>query len=198
MQFIYQGQRCENVYYVEGSAPWTATTLNTLASVFATWWETELEPNVPESLTLDRVLARDMTVEAGPSIEYTTGLPASGDQSVEALPNNVTVAIKWTTGLAGRSFRGRTYHLGLADAGVAANALTPTAHTLLTAAYNQLLNDIVTEDPTWSLVVASFFHGVDVNHDPIPRASAVLTPILTAVVDDIIDSQRRRLPGRGS
>lgn len=197
-QFTYNGQQCENVYYVEGQDAWDAITLQALAAVFGEWWIAELGPSMPIALTLNRILARDMTTEAAPSIEYTTDLPASGEQSVEALPNSVTLAVKWVTGLAGRSFRGRTYHIGMVDLSVLGNVATSGFHDLLTAAYNQLINAIVTENPDWGLVVASFFSGVDVDGNPIPRSTAVLTPILTAVVNDIVDSQRRRLPGRGS
>lgn len=198
MQFDYQGQQCENVYYVENQAAWDAAALFLLAAVFGEWWIGELAPDMPLALTLTRILCRDMTTSSSPGIEYTTDLPHSGEQSVEALPNHVTVAVKWITGLIGRSFRGRTYHLGLADAGVAANAITPTLHGILNAAYNQLRSNVSTADVDWRMVVASFYSGVDVNGDPIPRATAVLTPILNAVIDLIVDSQRRRLPGRGA
>jgi len=46
--------------------------------------------------------------------------------------------------------------------------------------------------------VASRFSGVDGDGKPIPRTAGVVTPISNViVVDRVLDSQRRRLPGRG-
>ena len=42
------------------------------------------------------------------------------------------------------------------------------------------------------LVVASFYSGVDVNGDPIPRAAALVNAVTGFVVRDFIHSQRRR------
>jgi len=47
-------------------------------------------------------------------------------------------------------------------------------------------------------VVVSRFSGVDADGHPIPRTTGVSTLVASvAIVDPVIDSQRRRLPGRG-
>jgi hypothetical protein len=48
-------------------------------------------------------------------------------------------------------------------------------------------------------VIASRFSGVDPDTGkPIPRTAGVTTNVITVVAADlVIDSQRRRLPGRG-
>jgi hypothetical protein len=63
--------------------------------------------------------------------------------------------------------------------------------------YEQLLpTGTILTDGTW--VIASRFSGVDGDGKPIPRAVGVTTPVTSVViVDGIVDSQRRRLPGRG-
>lgn len=197
-QFDYQDEQCENVHYVESQSAWTAETLLDLAEFYASWWTVNVQPSVPETLALVRVLVRDMTTASGLAVEFTGGLPANGEQAVEALPNNVTLAIKWTTGFSGRSFRGRTYFLGLADSGVNGNIAAPTTITNISGWYQDFLDGIPAANADWALVVASFYSGVDANGDPIPRSTAVLTPVIGLSIDNVIDSQRRRLPGRGS
>ena len=66
----------------------------------------------------------------------------------------------------------------------------------LKLAYEGLPSVATVAGYTW--VVASRFSGVDAEGDPIPRAAGITTPITTVlIVDNLVDSQRRRLSGRG-
>jgi len=197
MVFSQGGQIVENVYHVEFASAPDPTMLIDMAEVFKNWWNTNVQPYAANTLSLNVIKARDLTTEAGSAIEYTTGLPISGASAVQPLPNGSTLAIKWTTGLAGRSFRGRTYHLGLVTSElVDPNHISSGFQTTLAGAYQALITAV--EGTTNNLVVASFYHGVDSLGKPIPRAAAVLTVIDNAVVNSTLDSQRRRLPERGS
>lgn len=199
MHFTQAGQQLENVFYVQSVASWDETSLNALGLIIEAWWTTSMASFISDTVTLVEIVLRDMTTDTGVEVVYTGGLPTPGTNSNAALPNNVTAAIKLLTALGGRSFRGRQYIIGLTQDSVSSdmNHLTPTAVTDLTIDYNALMTDI---DATYTpgLVVASFYHGVDTDHKPIPRATAVLTAVTSlAFADDVLDSQRRRLPGRG-
>jgi hypothetical protein len=192
MIFLDQGQRCENVYHVQFDAPPSETDLTNLATSFRDWWDVEMQPLTAHDVSLVLILARDLTTEGAVAIEFSDGLPLEGT-GAGPLPNNVTVAVKWSTGLSGRSFRGRTYMIGLPNNSIDpdnTNQLLTSYQSSLDAAFELLIDTV--EDAGNDLVVASFFH------DNAPRVSAVLTKIVAASIDINIDSQRRRLAGRGS
>lgn len=195
--FSQNGQIVENVFYVEYDHDPDPTDLQDTAADFVSWWGTHVKGGVATGVSLNVIKARSLTTESSSAIEYTTGLPLAGLNSTQALPNNATLAIKWTTGLAGRSFRGRTYHIGLCtNQLVDNNHVSSAAQSDLAGGYQALITAI--EGEANNLVVASFYSGVDTDGKPIPRTAAVVTPIDNCTVNTTIDSQRRRLPERGS
>lgn len=187
--FTWDGQYCENVYHCQRDLGYDVSDMNNLLDVFRTWWDTHLKPIVPAVVSLSNLIATDQASQTGPRTEDQTGLPIAGTNNAAALPNNVTVAVRWTTEQRGRSYRGRTYHIGLTENHVTANALISTVQTSLITAYNQLIVDVTTAG--WVLVVASRFSN------NAPRVTGLATPITAATLDPTVDSQRRRLPGRG-
>jgi hypothetical protein len=65
------------------------------------------------------------------------------------------------------------------------------------AAYVALVAAV--EPDGWDHVVVSRFSGVDEDGRPIPRVAGVSTVVLSyGVTDNNLDSQRRRLAGRGA
>lgn len=192
MQYSYDGQQVENVFHVHQDGEWTVSQMQAIATVFVDLFDDELDTFAAATLTLNRVLVRDLTTSSGLAIEWTTGLPLSGLSPSPQLPNNVTAAVKWTTGLAGRSFRGRTYHLGLCENSVTANELVSTLPADLESAYATLITNIPAAVTGAALVVVSKYHlGA-------PRTTGITTDIIAVSVDPVVDSQRRRLPGRGA
>jgi len=112
------------------------------------------------------------------------------------LPNNVAVTVSFRTGLSGRFARGRNYVSGLSEDAVVLNTVDSAVLADIQAGYEALQD--VASDNTSTWVVVSRFSGVDGDGVPIPRVEGVTTPITAVIiVDSIIDSQRRRLPGRG-
>lgn len=195
MLFRQNGQRVENVYHVLYTATPTDADLGTACDVFKDWWDTNVKAGASEQLSLIEVDATNIEDEGGNTVILTEGLPIAGTNAGEPMPNNVTVAIKWTTGFGGRSKRGRTYHLGLVRTELQdndPNLLEDTMVDALTDQYNQLIEDVATNTAGQLAVCSYRFNNA-------PRTSAVVTPILAAsLVDNVVDSQRRRLPGRGS
>ena len=193
VELVYNdiGQVTENVFHFRFDHEPDAADLNSLCAALVSWWTTNMQPITSVGAQLFKILARDMTVEGGVGIEYTTGLPLSGT-GTSALTSSVTVATKLSTGLTGRNFRGRSYFIGMPADALSAdpNIISTTFAAAVDAAFEALIGVAITEGT--ELVVASFFH------DNAPRISAVLTPIISASVDRFVDSQRRRLTGRGS
>jgi len=182
-------QLIENTFHVEKEGILTVSDLQDIGATFVDWFDNHRNL-VIGTVTLREVAVRDLTTASSLGIIYATGLPLVGLLAGSAMPNSTTIAVKWGTGLSGRSFRGRTYHIGLAESQVSNNSIETATVTGLLASYNLLLTSI--NGSGYTMVVASrVANGV-------PRTTGGTTPILSASFADItVDSQRRRLPGRG-
>lgn len=201
-QLIYNqnGQIIENVINVQKGSPFSAADLTTLVNTIDTWDNTTSTggKNVRNgNCLLQRIHARALDTESSPVVDYV--LPASRGgliNGAQALPNNVTFALTLQTGLAGRSFRGRIYLVGLASGqttgGANASNMTVSAATLIVTCYTALKTAIEGIGAGYHIVVVSYRTGLAW------RTSGVATPIINFSYADLnLDSQRRRLPGRG-
>lgn len=197
LRYEQDDQQLENTLYFHLATPWSVPTIQTHGTELISWWATEIAPQTSVNVVLREVYITDLTTVSAPAVSVVPLLLTQGTRAVPALPNNVSLVTSFRTDSRGRSFRGRNYFVGLCEDQVDENTVDPGVLTALVAAYNDLLPGGALTRGVWSVV--SRFSGVDpVTHDPIPRAAAVVTPITTVViVDDTIDSQRRRLPGRG-
>lgn len=189
LRFTQASQQMANVFHVEGSSPLTVANLIAIGEVFSDWYAT-LATNVSNTVTLREIQVADQTSASAPGVIVTSGLPITGAVVGEAMPNGTSIAIKWATGLRGRSFRGRTFHIGLSVTQAVGNEVDSDLAALLVARYVTLIGDI--SGAGFTLVVASR------EANGLPRVSGVTTPILTASLADLtLDRQWRRMPGRG-
>lgn len=188
--FSQEGQFCENVFHVKQAAPFDAAALASVAAAFVSWHGANLKTMQVSTCSLIKIIATALDSESAPGIEYATGLPVVGTRGNAAMPMNVTVAVKWLTALRGKSFRGRSYHIGLDDQDVTLSALPPASVSAMRGAYFPLIAATAGWVP--GLVVVSYRTN---NED---RMTGLASEILDCSVDSTVDSQRRRLPGRGS
>jgi len=194
-------EKAVNVYHVEAVSSWDQAKLQELAEAFVTWWETETRTERAVQACLEEVCARDLTTASGLSVCIPHGLVNCGAATGDALPGNVTIAIKEGTGLAGRANRGRSYWVGLSEGHVTGNQIVPATATAIIGNMNELSARV--NDLGHTLVVVSKMLGSSCNIDtckriPTPRSACVTTPITGYAIEANMDSQRRRLPGRGS
>lgn len=184
-------QTVENVLHYLGGAPWTPTSLSALCAALANWESTQMAAIRHNSTGLARIEAVDLSSRFASAVEYTTGLPITGTGTGAPCPNNVTVAVGKRSALRGRSFRGRIYHIGMQNTLVAGNELTSAAVVALQTRYD-LLRDVAAAINTSHLAIVSrVTDGADRPGD------AVVTPVTRITLDNTVDSQRRRLEGRG-
>lgn len=188
--YTQNGEIVENVFHVLFAAGITVPFMNLLMTDADTWDASNMAAKRHLDSQLVKWRARDLTTQAGAVVELDLATPRPGAVSGVALPNHATIAISWRTGLAGRSQRGRSYLVGLADSSLdtTAQQITPAAATSYAAGWTALLAAI-NANVTRSMVVLSRRHnGAD-------RAVGVTTPITSAIFSDLyVDSQRRRLP----
>lgn len=186
-----QGERVENTLYFRHAGGWSSEFLGITAELLADWYTTGPRSIMTSQLVLREVYAADLSSENGEVYTHAVANDPGGPETVPPLPNNVALCVSFRTGLRGRSYRGRNYVCGWTENVVNGNAVTAAAAATVQTAYNQLLNLGGSGQLQW-VVVSRYADGQ-------PRVTGVATPVLTAVIVDlIVDSQRRRLPGRGA
>lgn len=196
LRFTWDNQEVENTLWFTRGLGWPSSSILSFADALGDWWNTNLRPRQSNLLTMREIYGRDYETNPGAEATSTDFAGISGSRTAPAMPNNVTVAVSFRTGQSGRSFRGRNYFLGLCEDQVQNNGIASTESGLILAAYELLITLATTNGATW--VVVSQFSGVDSTGAPIPRAAGVATAITAVTMPNlVVDSQRRRLPGRG-
>lgn len=113
-----------------------------------------------------------------------------GGSATASLPNNVTQAIHLSTEVRGKSGSGRFYPPGIVEGVVDGNQV----QSIWGEAWIGFIDDVrsVALDNGWELVVVSRYAN------KVKRETGVTYSVTGfSVRDNIVDSQRRRLPGRG-
>lgn len=184
------GNISENTLYFTKASP-TESDLATLLDNLNTAITTSLLPLLSSSIKLLKLIGTLLDVADGLSLLNTTGLPIAGGDATVALPHNASLAIKFSTSRSGRSFHGRNYVTGLVDRRTQADTLTSSYVNALVDAWVDIA--AAATDNGWQQVVVSRFSGGS------PRTTGVATVVNNISTTDLtIDSQRRRLNGRGA
>lgn len=198
---LADGRPAVNTFGVQNTtgAAWSAADLNLMCAAFSTWWGAgdgsgnTYRSRVSNLVTLVDVTARDLTVDGSTFGAHADG--RLGQATGTALPNGVSFVMKSTTGLTGRSRRGRTYLVGLTTDSQHAtdkNQALAAAITVWGLAFNALPAAVVAYGgtETGALVVISRY-GAGV------RRSTGITTHVTGFsnTDSNLDYQRGRAPG---
>jgi len=188
-------QRVMNVVYINGADVWSSENMQDLASNAAGQWETNIAPLVADNLQLVLVRVTALNVPSAFGVEYEPVTPIFGDVSGGSLPNNVTLTTKFSSGLTGRSRRGRIYTPAIPRSSVTTSAINEVTAVLagdFSSSWANFFADLVAStDNAAAHVVASFCA------DGEWRDEALLTPVISYSTNVTLDSQRRRLPERG-
>lgn len=187
----YIGQEVQNtLYFRPVGTVMGAAWLTSFAGELAAWWQARIAPNVGAGLSLNNVTGVDLTTDSGPVGIYTPTSPVEGTKPGNALPGNVTWCVTFKSPKRGRSYRGRNYIAGLVDSTVTGNTLDIVTANAFRDGYAALLDVPFSDAGEWVLVSRY--------HDKAPRAVADVVGVNAVGYHDLfLDSQRRRLPGRG-
>lgn len=189
--YMVAGQIVENTYHMRSDVPFTAPELVTAAPDLYNWWGAELAPTISFDVTLLRVELKALDSDTAPFYVYTPGALAVGGAGVAAAANNVAFCIKHTTALSGRSGRGRWYLVGIPSTLVVNSAISLAQAALYTSAFPEL-----------DAVIATLGHlpvVVSRRTNNALRPTGITNEVTGhSFTDAVVDSQRRRLPGRGS
>lgn len=192
--FSLHGSVVENTLFFEAGATPDASQMLDLGTAVGTWWADEVAPFLSQEITLTRVDVSGQESLSSPGVSIPRIPADAGSVADNALPANCALCISFRTSLGGRSFRGRNYVAGVTEGNSGGSSIATANANGILSAYNALQSFVSANvlSESWQWVVVSKFSG------GLPRASGVTTPITSAIlVDYVVDSQRRRLPGRG-
>lgn len=183
MVFSRDTRTFNNTFHVYRAAGWSLATMTTLATAFESWWNANYKTFVWTGIALTQIQVRNYNPVLPLAYDYTPSTPISGLATGSPDPASATLATSWRTGLAGRKYRGRFYTVGMLEGHSQDNDTVTGAYVVAagTAASTLIAN----------LVAAGFslmiFHRID----------NTFTQVVSTVVENLVDSQRRRLAGRG-
>lgn len=194
---LWYSQKTASTFWVEGDIEPIAATMEALADHFRDVLYESFRSSLSSNFALTRITATRQNNANDIQIARTPVTPIQGTGGAASVPLNCSWCFTHRTALRGRSYRGRTYWPGFyatLDLGGGVGNIT----TLSSLASNMVNSLITLMLEGWTWVVASHFTG---GHDGIPsqpRPLALQTPITGVTIDTLMDSQRRRLVGRGS
>jgi len=190
MIFLLDGQIVENTLYFRRANDYTVADLTALTAAMITWWVTLQQAQLSTAISLTAVKATALHSQTGPQFTNTATLPVAGAVPTDAVPNNSAFCLTLRTALIGRAFRGRNYIAGIPESVVTTSRLSSTVATALKNGYGGIPSSIPA-GTTW-VVVSRTVNGV------LQLPTALTNPVTSVdFVDLVMDSQRRRLPGRG-
>lgn len=192
MRYSLWGQIIQNVFYFRRSGGWSeANLLEQLTELLAAW-HINIKPLLPTVITLVDLIATDVATEDAE--QATLAASAPGTNATAAFENpGTTFAIKFATDRVGRSYRGRMYWPVLLTTQVNEGQIASTAAALaIVAGVADMFADT-------SSVTGNEHVIVSYMNDCAWRTTAAVTAVRTYTYTDLnLDSQRRRLPGRGT
>lgn len=195
MVYTYNSQRICNVYHVTNGGAATFAQLQALAVIFQTW-ENGYYKTIRNNLSLwVGCFTKALDAPGSPVWDLIPITFVAGTGGASGLPSFTTIAVRHTTGLSGRSYRGRTYLCAVPATQVTLiDQVLGTYVATVNAAFANLRTTLATGG--WTFVVNSLYSGVDGSGHAIPRASGKMTPIVTSECGVALDTQRhRKLPG---
>lgn len=190
MRYEIFGQTVENVLYFERDDDYTAFELDILNGDVVDHWATFLRPHLPAAALLVDVTSTDQSVVSGAQDIDAVSVAGSNVGAPFETTGN-TFAFKFGTGLSGRSYRGRMYWPILMASEVNDGKLSAVFAAQVRDALEDFFGAIAASNGNRH-VVASY------QNDCEWRTTGVHTPVSSYSYTDLnLDSQRRRLPGRG-
>lgn len=186
-----RGEYVLNILHYELSGGWTAVDLAALADQIKTNWKhaSGLASRQSNQVSIGRVLARDLSVQAGAEV-ISTVADGTGSSATAALENSLAAVVTLGTGIAGRSYRGRTY-LGGLHSGQLVSTSDPNHLNALDAAAIAAAAEYTFTNG----LAAGVSHVVlSRQNNNVLRPNGIGTEVASYTVNTRLDNQRRRMP----
>lgn len=161
-------------------------TLANIAGAVVTWWVAHIKPQTTSSMSLEEVVCTQWDVAEGLQHVEIVSPPSAGTGGADDTPSNVAAVVTFYTGYTGRSNRGRVYMGGLDVTDTTGNTLGTAYVVAMISAWNAFKTALEGEGATH--VVASFYA------DNAPRVTGQARAITDYGMNNVVDTQRRRIP----
>lgn len=179
---IYFGQLTENVWYVQGPDPFDESVALAVAGIFQTGYAA-LMAGQSQDMSINEIAVSNLGGTATGTTALTISPAQQGGRVQDGEPGNVAICISLRTALSGRRFRGRKYFSGLGKGDVTGNQFNLTQLGVMLSGIAGMVSDLNTNGTPLSVFSPTGLTLVPVNN--------------VNAVDNFVDSQSRRLTGRG-
>lgn len=189
--FLLFGQRIENVYHVKSNTGVDAQVLSDCADAFNDWIVDSFMGVLSQDVHYLGLEVRNLDIPNGSVTTRQPGTDIHGAYTENSEPGGTTLCVSARTGQSGRSYRGRKYISGIPTTQRTGNTVLSSWAAACVAALNDLLTVLTAVNQV--LVIVSRIQ------DHVTLSTPITTPVENFTVTDYdIDSQRRRLNGRGT
>lgn len=187
--FVRDTRTYINTLHFLSVAPWDLNQMQGLAADLLTWYSAHYRNCISIACALTQIQIRKLDPDDPLAYDTPVNPPIAGTLAGQASPGNASLTMSFRTGLAGRRFRGRIYNPSLSDAltGDDDRVASTLVNTMAVAAIDLISGAI-------SGALLGIFHAP--KETPTPWDNTI-HEVVSAVVENVVDSQRRRLPGRG-
>lgn len=192
--FLTPSGKAENTLWFTKPTAWSIGDAEAFAAALHTWFNDYGKFTLPDTIQLDLITITDMHTQFGFKVEYPVSPAVAGTIAGGQVPMNGTVTCSFKTAIRGRSFRGRNYVIALPRSAVVNDQITIAHADLITEAYNNLVPSVEGEVPFEVEHVVAGRRPLGTTPE---TYDGVVTPIISYIVERTVDSQRRRLLGRG-
>lgn len=184
-------QNIFNTFQFTHASGWGEDELGELAHACALEWSTGMLPLMSANYHFVQAVARDLRTPIALLATDTSGA-GPGARATGLVPNNVALSVKRASAFTGRGARGRVF-IPVTDLSnmVGPNEVTSAFATAVLGVLNTLMSAAETVD--WNAVIVSRSGPGTTTTEAV-----VYTLVEWVVVNLVVDSMRRRLPGRGS
>lgn len=190
VRFSLEGQQIENVMcFRYDGMPFGAAAAAVYDVLNTVWWDGFRAQIASECVSVENYMV-DLSDEAGPVAALPAFTNAAGAATGFPVPNNAALVITHRTANRGRSYRGRTFVAGIAKSVVSGSYVDPGVVSDIVNAFNDMVD--ASQAAEVPFTIASRRHNKN------PRVEGIDTIVTLCVArDNVLDSQRRRSPGRG-
>lgn len=165
--------------------------MTSLGGLVLAGWVTNVIPRQSTDLTLREIVVTDLTAADAGTVTVPVTTPTAGTVGSQSLPGNCAFCVSLRSAFRGRSSRGRIFIAGLPESSTSLGRVDAGLAAEYVAAI-EAMRELEDDPNPWSLMIVSKRH----NNAWRTEAAQFQVQAVT-MVDTVIDSQRRRLIGRG-
>lgn len=190
LHFTQAGEIRINKLHYFNSSGWSETSLTECAQLILGLWGTNFAPITASDVQLLEVIATDLQGDTAPRVVVTPDSPITGADTNAAMPGNVTLAAALHTSARGRGSQGRVFTVGMTRPRATGNEVTADYRDSVVAAWTAL-KTFEGLTLTYGMCVVKYCRG------GVWLTEGLYNEVTSITADRLVDSQYRRLGGRG-